>query len=189
VTAPEARNRGVARSLMADIASRARQRGCSGWTLNVKPDNVPALRLYASLGFAALYESQALRLAWSEVPTLALTTIQVGAREAATYEQRFGIDAGQIVQGLRSAIALAHIDSDGQAQAIALFNAAFPGAFPFKVNRPELALPFVSAFRPFARKEHTTLNLVIENQPEIAGVLVAHGASETLRIVRMAGTF
>jgi GNAT superfamily N-acetyltransferase len=187
VTAPEARGRGVARQLMQDIASRAKQRGCSGWTLNVKPDNVAALALYTSLGFAPLYESQALRLKWSDVPALALPVVHIGAKEAAAYEKRFEIDAGQVVQGLLSAIALAYLDADGEAQAFALFNADFPGAFPFKVNRPELALPFVSAFRPFARREHDTLNLVIENQPATTNALVAHGATETLRIVRMAG--
>ncbi len=50
--APEARRRGAARALLADLFSRARARKVASITLEVAADNTPALILYESLGFA-----------------------------------------------------------------------------------------------------------------------------------------
>src|SRR6185369_15814645 len=49
VVSPEARGEGVGRALMAAAAERFRAAGAREWALNVKPDNVPAVRLYESL--------------------------------------------------------------------------------------------------------------------------------------------
>ena len=51
VTAPEARRKGVGRALMAAVAARAREAGCTTWCLNVKPENVAAISLYESTGW------------------------------------------------------------------------------------------------------------------------------------------
>ena len=48
---PALRRRGVARALLAETLSRARERGASLATLEVRKGNVPALGLYESLGF------------------------------------------------------------------------------------------------------------------------------------------
>jgi [ribosomal protein S18]-alanine N-acetyltransferase len=50
-TAPEARRRGVARAAMDATLDRARQKGCTLATLEVRRSNEPALELYRSLGF------------------------------------------------------------------------------------------------------------------------------------------
>src|SRR6185369_8026101 len=68
VVAPHARRRGVGRALLAEVASRAREAGCTTWRLNVKPDNVAALALYESFGMRRVFESCALRLEWRLVP-------------------------------------------------------------------------------------------------------------------------
>lgn len=50
--APDARRRGVARSLIADLIDRARSGAVERLLLEVAADNVAALSLYASIGFA-----------------------------------------------------------------------------------------------------------------------------------------
>lgn len=49
---PEARRRGAARALLADLFARGRARAVESLTLEVAADNAPALALYESLGFA-----------------------------------------------------------------------------------------------------------------------------------------
>lgn len=51
VTAPEARRRGVARSLMAEGMGAARRAGASRVLLEVRRSNSPAIALYRALGF------------------------------------------------------------------------------------------------------------------------------------------
>lgn len=48
---PTRRRRGVARALLAEVLSRARERGAALAQLEVRRGNVPALALYESLGF------------------------------------------------------------------------------------------------------------------------------------------
>ncbi|XXF80928.1 ribosomal protein S18-alanine N-acetyltransferase [Myxococcaceae bacterium GXIMD 01537] len=53
-TAPQHRRRGVARVVMVEALARARARGCSLATLEVRRSNEPALQLYKSLGFRSV---------------------------------------------------------------------------------------------------------------------------------------
>lgn len=49
---PGMRRRGLARSLLEELLTFARRRGCTLATLEVRPSNTAALRLYRSAGFA-----------------------------------------------------------------------------------------------------------------------------------------
>jgi ribosomal protein S18 acetylase RimI-like enzyme len=49
---PEYRQRGVGRALLAAAETLARRRNCCKITLEVREDNLPAQRLYRSIGFA-----------------------------------------------------------------------------------------------------------------------------------------
>ena len=49
---PAARGMGIGRRLMVRAEREARARGCDRLRLEVRLDNVPAIRLYESLGFA-----------------------------------------------------------------------------------------------------------------------------------------
>jgi ribosomal protein S18 acetylase RimI-like enzyme len=46
----EWRRRGVGRALMTEIATRLRAQGCARWALAVAPENVPAIRLFETVG-------------------------------------------------------------------------------------------------------------------------------------------
>lgn len=50
--APEVRNRGVARALLTEFLAATAPTGCEV-TLEVRPSNEPAIRLYEELGFVA----------------------------------------------------------------------------------------------------------------------------------------
>ncbi len=50
VVAPDVRHAGLGRALMQEAAARMRAAGAQAWALNVKPGNLPAVRLYESLG-------------------------------------------------------------------------------------------------------------------------------------------
>lgn len=52
--APDARRRGVARTLLVDLAALARDAKSPRLVLEVAADNGPALKLYASCGFAPI---------------------------------------------------------------------------------------------------------------------------------------
>jgi [ribosomal protein S18]-alanine N-acetyltransferase len=54
--APQARRRGLARTLIGDVARRARQKGARRVLLEVAADNEPAIALYVSSGFILLGE-------------------------------------------------------------------------------------------------------------------------------------
>lgn len=51
--APRARGRGIGRVLLEELIEAARDRGCSTMLLEVRADNVAAISLYESTGFAA----------------------------------------------------------------------------------------------------------------------------------------
>jgi ribosomal-protein-alanine N-acetyltransferase len=53
---PDARRRGLARMLIADLGKRARQRGVRRILLEVAADNRAAISLYGSIGFILLGE-------------------------------------------------------------------------------------------------------------------------------------
>ena len=75
-----------------------------------------------------------------------------------------------------------------QVVGVAAFDPLFPGAFPFRVTRPELALVLLRALRPYARLDHTFIGVVVEDQPALADALLAAGAEVRLETVHMKGS-
>ncbi|MBR2215437.1 MAG: ribosomal protein S18-alanine N-acetyltransferase [Selenomonadaceae bacterium] len=51
---PEHRGKGAATALMAKMIEKAKERGATAMTLEVRPSNVPALALYAKFGFKSV---------------------------------------------------------------------------------------------------------------------------------------
>lgn len=69
-----ARGQGLGRRIMRTLAERFRERGCTQWRLNVKPDNVPALGLYTSLGMRPARASTTLRVTRAQAEALPRAT-------------------------------------------------------------------------------------------------------------------
>jgi len=186
VTAPGARRRGVGRALLRAVRERA---GAATWRLNVKRDNAAALALYESEGFSIVYASSAFRL---DAPALAriesrgdLQLRALGPSEDASVERALGLRAGLIALGRvrkREPIAL---EERGALAGASVLDARLPGAFPFRVTRPDLAAPFARMLADRAGRDH--LFLTAEDQPDVAAALAHAGATLRFDMFHMSG--
>ncbi|MFN7133130.1 MAG: hypothetical protein ACK4N5_13710, partial [Myxococcales bacterium] len=75
----------------------------------------------------------------------------------------------------------------GQPQGYAAFNPAFPGAFPFRVGRPEHARALMQAIRPHAPADVPHVQVVVENAPELRALLLGAGAELRMEFVHFEG--
>lgn len=200
VSAPEARRVGVATALMRSVADLARAAGCSTWCLNVKPDNVAAISFYESLGLAATYRTKAVRIAWSTVDAkLQMHDARVLPRRIEPKDDDEVERATRLVKGqlasarkLEGRILLAlHEPLDdgtmGNIVGAAVFHPEFPGAYPFRVTRPELSFKLLAALGPYARPQDEIVNVVVEDSPLVADALIAAGATVRLESIHMKG--
>lgn len=58
VVHPRCQGRGIAKALIQAAERAAKRRGCTHMSLEVRPDNEPALRLYTKLGYTVLGRSE-----------------------------------------------------------------------------------------------------------------------------------
>ena len=197
VTAPEARQRGVGKALMIAIARRALAHSppCSSWCLNVRPDNVAAVTLYERMGMTRAFATRALRVAWTTVDTRqTLHDARVLARvitpeDDARVEPATKLLSGQlaVARKMEGRVLIGLFDEDIVLGAT-VFDPTFPGAYPFRVARPELALVLLDALRPYVRKGDPLVNVVVEGQPDVADALIAAGATVKLDTVHMSSS-
>ena len=194
VTDPGARRHGVGKALMNAIAGRARAHSppCVSWCLNVKPDNVAALALYTCMGLRRAFETRALKVAWSVVDARqTLHDARVLARvitpeDDARVEPPMKLLHGQLAASrrLEGRVLIGLFDEETVLGAT-VFDPTFPGAYPFRVARPDLALVLLDALRPYASPTDTLVNVVVEGQPDVADALVAAGATVKLETLHM----
>ena len=190
IVAPDAQGRGVGQALMNELAERARRAGCRDWTLNVKPDNTPAIRLYERCGMALVARAASLEISWDDVARLegdSLPGALVPPTDDEAVERDLDLLPGQLrtfrAGGGRQLIAL----REGERfVAFAAFDPAFPGAFPFRVRRPALARPLLEAMRSRRDAAFSYVRFVAE-LPELEERAVAAGAKIVLAVVQMAG--
>jgi GNAT superfamily N-acetyltransferase len=199
VVAPEARGRGLGRSSMLAARDRFRAAGATTMHLNVDPTNTKAVRLYESLGLVRAYETEVVRFPWTLVDELSGPASDSSAHvlavdELPLFERRFGLPEGLLrAQGMRTGrlvvgLVRANADEPGEPLGVAAFNPPFPGAFPFKVSEPARTRALLEALRPHRLPELGEMQLVIEDQPSVAALLVGAGARIVMRIVHMQGS-
>jgi GNAT superfamily N-acetyltransferase len=194
VVAPEHRGAGAGAALMAAIAERARASGATRWALNVKIDNVPAIRLYERFGFASAYRSTALSLPWERVLALPRDAARIVARavrpdEDAHLEAEFSVLPGRLADyRVRGRVLLVLVDERSSAAVgLAVFDPTNPGAFPFTVARPTLARSLLEAMRPHARPQDTFVRVVVENDAPLTDALGRAGAEVRFEMHHMEG--
>jgi GNAT superfamily N-acetyltransferase len=190
VVDPRWRARGVGTALMHELAARAKAAGCSSWELNVKPDNVPATRLYERCGMRAAARLSAMRMAWEDVGRLpaepGLDAFVVGPEDDAHVETRMGLPRGQISVLRAEGRVLPALRRGDALVAFAAFDPLFPGAKPFLAATPGTARALLESMRAHARPEHPFVRFVLEDGAAQSAVRAAGGES-VLEILRMAG--
>lgn len=191
VTAPEARRQGIARLLLGAVVARAHAARCTHWCLNVTPGNLPAIALYESLGMKRAFISRALLVRWDDVAgadPAGVTSRAITPADDAHVEPAMTLLDGQLAtnRALEGRV-LTMLEENGTVVGATVFHPDFPGAYPFRAARPELAFVLLRALRPHARAQHATLNVVCEGQLDVADALVAAGATVKLDIVHLRG--
>ena len=190
VVAPSARRAGVGRALMDAMAARFRAAGATNWCLNVKVDNAPAIRLYERCGLLARYDSAVMRIRWELIDALPAPSSAATARMATTadaerIERALALLPGKVMRRPLDAehrVPMVLVDDAERVIGFADFVTTFPGAFPFRVARPELAGALLRALRPHARPEHERVQIVIDDDPATCDLLSAAGATTFERI-------
>ncbi len=197
VSAPDARRVGVGRALLDEAVRRSRAAGCTAMTLNVLDTNVAAIRLYESFGLARTHTNVGLKMPWAIVDALSDTDAPLSnlAREIepeddAKLEATWGMASGLLADHrARPGRVLRMIETgrDATTAAFTVFDPAFPGTYPFRAPDAVHALSLLRALRPFARPDDAHVNMMIENQRELAEALVDSGAQKRLETVFMRG--
>jgi ribosomal protein S18 acetylase RimI-like enzyme len=195
VVAPQARGGGVGLALMTAMRRRFAEAGISTWNLNVKPDNQPARRLYERCGMQAQYSSTALGLRWELLAAVpgspeAVVTQVVPPAEDGQFERALNLLPGElqggralpgrVVIGVRRA-------ADSTPVGAAVFNPAFPGAYPFRVAQPVYCAALLGGMRAHALPQHDWVGMFIENDTAAVAALVAAGATVRLEALHYQG--
>lgn len=189
--APGARGRGGGRALMDAVRTAAAHAGCTRWYLNVKRDNRSARRLYQRCGLEVEHDSWAMRIAWAQVDALvgdgeaAASTVQPADDDAIA--ARFCLDRQRLsLLRARSTTVLIALTARSELVGFAAFDSAFPGAYPFRVARPDLARPLFDACRVHAdRARFDYLHVTVEDDASLARALAAVGAQTSFELVQM----
>jgi ribosomal protein S18 acetylase RimI-like enzyme len=190
VAAPELRRAGVGRALMREQARRLRAMGCTSWCLNVKPDNVPALRLYESLGMKLAWRSHALRFPWGLLAGVEPAKVELrppALSEEHALEAAFRMPSGQLSQtrALPNRVVLSAWDA-GNPVGVACFDPNFPGAFPFHARDLGVTRVLVDECARHAPGA-PFMQVVVDGHEALARQLLAAGATLRLETVHYQG--
>jgi GNAT superfamily N-acetyltransferase len=205
VVAPNARRRGAGGVLLDAVRERAMGAGCTRWYLNVKRENTPAIRLYERNGFAHEEDVWALCIAWRDVDGLAgesgTTAYIPQVPEYAALAERFGFEAGRLLTvssragciilalSLEAALTDSHALAARAPVAVAAFDPAHPGAYPFAVDRPSLARPLLEAMRAHALVDRFDfVRVSVMKDRALVDALRAAGAEVVFELMRMGAT-
>jgi ribosomal protein S18 acetylase RimI-like enzyme len=194
VSAPEARRTGVGAALMLAIADHLRKKGAKAWCLNVKPRNLPAVRLYEKLGMKRIHASVALQISWQDVAALPPAPADahhasIAADDDGALEAALKLPGGLLAQLRSQGRVLLKLERSVSREPLGLaaFDPQFPGAFPFRLTHAEYAPALLCPLREHALPEHDFLRLVIEDDAALVAALKAAGATVHLEFVHYRG--
>jgi ribosomal protein S18 acetylase RimI-like enzyme len=191
VVDPRVRGRGAGRVLMDEVRRRVVVEGSTRWYLNVKQDNAVALRLYERCGLAIEQEGWAVSVRWAELapasegPHDAVLFTPTGADDPAI--AALGVDMERVaLLRARSGVVLFTLRERGEVVAFGAFDPAFPGVYPIRVARAELAGALFDGFRAHAKGDD--VNVFVEGDRALFERLHAAGARVKHSLYRMGGT-
>jgi GNAT superfamily N-acetyltransferase len=183
-----ARRRGVGRMLIDEVRRRAFTKGCSRWYLNVKADNVPAIRLYERSGLSLEQRGWSMVADWSALlalpgPTGALD-VEPSAEAVSQFARDHGIDPERLaLVRARPGVAFVALRAEAGTCALAAFDPTGAGIYPIAVGNPEHAQPLFEAL--FAHALHLRVNLFVEGNDALADALRNGGAKPHFEFLRM----
>jgi GNAT superfamily N-acetyltransferase len=193
VVDPAARGRGAGTALMEATRAAALATGCQRWSLNVKVDNTPALRLYARCGLARAHDAWTMRMTWAAVDTLpaaaaAPAAFVLGDPDEQPVAARFGLEHERFAVWRRRGAILVALREADDLVGFAAFDPAFPGMHPFRVTRPALARALFDACRAHGGAGgRDFVHLVVEGDAALADALVASGAELQFALAHLRG--
>jgi ribosomal-protein-alanine N-acetyltransferase len=189
VSAPATRGRGVGAAIMNELRARALAEGCSRWFLNVKQENAHAIKLYERAGMSIESQGWTLRMPWSSLDSLPGADIQAtpytpDSTEDQELAARFDLDVARL-EALRARpqVALLALKDQEGPKAFAAFDPAFPGIYPIRVAKAELAKPIMKELLPLAK--HDYVNVWVEENEALRDLLLGAGATLQFSIYRM----
>jgi GNAT superfamily N-acetyltransferase len=193
VSDPARRRQGIGAALMEAMRQRFVAAGARSWCLNVKPDNAAAIALYRRFGFEPAYLTYAMRMPRS-APAIAaagdldIALTPIAPEEDAEVEAATGLLPGQLASSrARKGRLLLQLRRRDAIAGVAVFDPAFPGAFPFRVAEPELGPPLLEALRALAPAGSAYVQVVVEDDDALRDVLSTVGAQVHLEILHMRG--
>ncbi len=196
VSDPRLRRQGIGRKLLRESMRRGVEAGAIRWCLNVKDDNVAAIRLYESLGLRTEYPTRVLRLRWDLPPVHDAgggLTVTAHINDAGRVERALGLLEGSVQRAVdQGRVAVTALRS-AEVVGFAAFDPGFPGAYPFVARDLEVAFALLEALSPHRQPFHdgswreSGLQIVVERDEALADALVAHGAQPVFRILHLAG--
>ena len=188
---PARRGQRIGEQLLLDVRELALAAGCTRWYLNVKRDNVSAIRLYERVGFCRELESFAFKIAWSCVPPHPVGGGLVEPAEDAVVAERFAVPLERLAmfrtKGTRGRFHLVALRDGAELAGIAAFDPDFPGAAVFRTVRPALAVDLLEAMRPYALPAFDFVRATVEGDRPLADALIALGAELTFELLRLSG--
>lgn len=197
ITDPALRQRGVGAALMEAFATRFRSLGLRAWCLNVKADNLPAIRLYERFGFERAYASTLFSFEWDRIARLPREDTALSARPAepaddAALEAAFRKPPGRLafLRAQPGRVCLRLVDPahpDEARLGVASFDPAFPGTNLFAVARPTLAAPLLAALQPHATPGDASLKILVEDDASLGSTLRGVGAEILFELFHMRG--
>ncbi|WP_240359058.1 GNAT family N-acetyltransferase [Pyxidicoccus trucidator] len=195
VVDPSARGQGLGRWMMARLAERLRAQGCQRWALYVKRDNLPALRLYTSVGMRPVREAATLLVTRAQVAALpaappGLRLLPVGLEEHAPLTAAFGMIPGKLARfAAKPSHQLSRLVDPAAASDAPLGvmdqRAAGRLLFPFFAVSPGHARALLEAAFAQLPDDVAALNLVVTDDARLDGLLREAGAEvrhETLEL-------
>jgi ribosomal protein S18 acetylase RimI-like enzyme len=191
VSDPARRRSGVGVALMDAMRVRFAAAGATAWCLNVKPDNLPAIRLYERFGLREVYRSHALRLPAAAAlppPPPDLELVPVAPDDDALVERTLRLLPGQLASSRsRPTRRVVQLRRAGEVLGVAVFSGSIPGAFPFRVVDPGLAAGLLAHLRAFVPPGAPYLQVGVEDDDALRAAVVALGARVHREIMHMRG--
>jgi hypothetical protein len=101
-------------------------------------------------------------------------------------EGLFDLPRGQLAYARSQGRLLLEAVSDQKPAGVAVFDASFPGAFPFRVVETDAVAPLLTAIRAHV-PAHEVVNLVAEDDARLSAMLIAVGAKVRDEILHLKG--